>query len=148
MTKLMRVDIDGTVTDVDNTYQGIRDGVGGTITFVRVDARLGVYVDDNGLINGLALNPAASMIAGQALYGPAVLCAGDPDSEGDSVPLAARDRKGMAGVAERWSLVVRTAREFMGQEVTVYADPDTVPPPRIVPLPDDWMPGDPIPGAP
>lgn len=140
---LLCIEVDGTVRDVEDGYESLREAIGDTITFVFVDTRLGVFVDDNGLITSKALNPAVSMIAGRALYGTAVLCAGNPDEEGNSVPVAAKDRKGMIEIAGRWRMVVASAAEA-GQDVRVYADPGTVPPARIVP----WNFGDPIPGAP
>jgi hypothetical protein len=144
MSNLLRVDIDGTVSDVANKFEPIREAIGDTISYVFVDARLGVFVNDNGMLTNQPLNPAASMIAGRALYGVCVLCAGNPDENGDSIPLATRDRKGMIDVAGRWRMVVLSAAEA-GQDVRVYPDASTIPPARIIPLPDDWLPGDPIP---
>ena len=142
MSKLLCIEVDGTVRDVDDGYTSLREAIGDTITFVFVDTRLGVFVDDNGMISAKALNHAASMAAGRALYGTAVLCAGNPDEEGNSVPLAPKDRTALANIATRWRAVVMTAADA-GQDVSVYADPDTIPPARIV----AWNIGDPIPGA-
>lgn len=144
MNTLLCIEVDGEVRDVDDGYESLRQAIGDTITFVFVDARLGVFVNDNGLITGQPLNPAVSMMAGRALYGTAVLCAGNPDEDGNSVPVSAKDRKGMTEIAGRWRMVVATAAEA-GQDVNVYANPATVPAARIVALPDDWNFGDPIP---
>lgn len=147
MSKLLVIDIDGSYRDVDNDYQPIHDAIGDTISYLRVDAALGVFINDNGMLTNQPLNVAVSMIAGRALYGTCVLCKGDPDDEGDSLPLATRDRKGMTEVAARWHGVVQSAAQA-GQDVRVYPNVDTIPPAQFIALPDDWTPGDPIPGAP
>ena len=135
---------DGTVSNIPDGYEALREAIGDTISFVFVDDRLGVYVNDNGMLTNQPLNPAVSMISGRALYGVCVLCRGNPDDNGDSVPLLAKDRKGMTEVAGRWRMVVLSAADA-GQDVRVYPNPDTIPPARIIPLPDDWNFGDPIP---
>jgi len=144
---LLCIKEDGSVSDVADGFESLREAIGDTISFVFVDARLGVFVNDNGLLTGQPLNPAASMISGRALYGVCVLCRGNPDDDGNSLPLLPKDRKGMTGVAGRWKMVVDSAADA-GQDVRVYPNPDTIPPARIISLPDDWNFGDPIPEQP
>jgi len=82
-----------------------------------------------------------------ALYGPVVLCAADPDGEGETQPPDELSVNAMLGLAEAWQRVVADAAR-KGQDVMVQANADTVPGPVVYALPDDWNFGDPLPDVP
>ena len=144
MDELYACDPDGTFTTVECSYEGIKQGMhGATIDFVQAHDT-GFFVDDEGMLNGGQLNVIASMMTGLALYGPVVLCAGEPDRNGDTVPPPEGAARAMEAMAEAWRHVVADARR-KGQEPFVAASADTLPMPTIIALPDDWLPGDPLP---
>lgn len=143
--QLLRIAEDATTSRIDNTYQGIRDAIGNTFDYVYADPRLGAYVDDEGLLQELALNVVASMFVGVALFGPVVVCHGDPDDNGDTLPLDEGSMVAIESAAKMWQNVIDNATGA-GQDITVNADSGTIPPFQVIPMPDNWMPGDPIAG--
>lgn len=127
MSELIAVQTDGRWRMVENSYESIKQGLNGaTLDFVTAGP-VGLFVDDNGMLEGLALNVAASMFVGGAIYGPVVLCAAEPDRDGDTVAAPPEAVEVFKGVAEQWLRVVRDAAR-KGQWIVVYADPDTIPP--------------------
>ena len=129
---------------VPNTYEGIKEGLdGATLDLVQLSAAVGLFVDDNGMIDGLALNVPASMFASMALYGPVVLCGG-ADEEGETQPAIPDAVELLQSLVAMWTAVeVDGARK--GQRLHVHADPDAIPPPQIIALTDDefarWLEG-------
>ena len=141
---LLLVRPDATVADVPNTYEGIKQALDqATMDFVHGEIG-GAYVDDEGLYNGLQFNVVASALVVRPLYGPCVLADNDPDDEGDTRALPDHLRSPVLALAERWRDVIRLAT-LAGQDIAVYANPFTVTPPVVLAMPDDWMPGDPMP---
>ena len=142
--RLIRLGTDATLRSVPNSFEGIRDALdGATMTFASTD-RIGAYVDDEGIWNRLPLNVVASLLLARPIFGPAVLCRAEPDDRGNSVTLPDELIRVVVGTAQGWQVVLDNAAA-VGQDLTVVAQPDTLPPPRFIPLPDDWLPGDPIP---
>ncbi len=94
----IRVDTDGTVTVLaDATYESIRDGVGGLIEAAPTDESLTLWVNEEGKIDGLPLNPLGHALwnevdiygciaAGDWLAGPCVVT-GPPDDDGNPTPV-------------------------------------------------------------
>ena len=128
----MAIHPDGTTEWVPNTYEGIKHGLAGaTLDFMRLNEHVGYYVDDEGLYDGAALNVSASWFAGQPIYGHVVVAHADPDSEGNTVPAPDQANKSMARFAEVWHMVWVNA-QAQGQDLTVKANPDTVPEPQVI----------------
>jgi hypothetical protein len=72
---------------------------------------------------------------GRALYGPVVLCAAQPDSEGNTLPAGKRQVDSLMAIARLWQQVVADGTR-LGQDVMAYAVEETIPPPTIVQLDD------------
>lgn len=93
----VRIDTDGTVTVLpDNNYETIRDGVGGWIEAAPTDGSITLWVNEEGKVNGLPLNPLGHALwahvdtygciqAGDWVAGPCVIT-GPPDADGASTP--------------------------------------------------------------
>jgi hypothetical protein len=130
--ELWAIDTDGSVMPVRNDFQGIKAGCGGaTIDFVRPHEQCGFYIDDEGMLTGQRLNVVVSLMAGMALYGPAVLCAADPDEDGETLPPSLHATAFAKEMGARWRAVTKDA-EMKGQDPYVTANADTIPPARIV----------------
>lgn len=96
----IRIDVDGTITELpDVTYPTIRDAVGGYIEAAPTAASIVIYLDEEGKIKGLPLNPFADALwalvdefgclaDGDFLVGPVVVT-GPYDDEGENTPLDA-----------------------------------------------------------
>lgn len=131
--EVVAVATNGRVRRVPNTYEGIKDGVDqATIDYVGITERCGLYVDDNGMIEGQPLNVPASMFAGAALYGPVVL-AGGADDEGETLPPHPDAIELMESLAAMWRQVTHDAAR-KGQTTTFPANAATVPGPVFVSL--------------
>lgn len=63
----------GFVTDCDATFAACQAAVGGLVQPVRLSDGSLLLVNEEGLPLGLPFNPAATMIAGEELVGPAVV---------------------------------------------------------------------------
>lgn len=83
---LERVEID-TIKQKQEIIGGLFDVIVTTRTLMQEPVTFDVWVDDEGLIKYLPLNPRASIIAGQTVVGTAVIT-GTADSQGNttSVP--------------------------------------------------------------
>jgi|SRR5262245_16198428 len=142
---LLAIKPDGRIDPVPNSYEGIKFGLDqAVLTFLRVSETAGYFIDDNGMLDEAHLNVPASWFAGRPIYGPVVLCAGEPDEEGNTLAATAEDMQVLTSLAQQWHRVVTNAADI-GQVLVLTANPDTIPPPQVVPLPDDWKPGDPWP---
>jgi hypothetical protein len=84
----------------------------------------------------LQFNAPASMFMARALFGPVVLCAAEPDGEGNTLPPSERAVEGLAALCRLWQRVVADA-ESLGQDVIPHANEFTVPPPRIISMDDE-----------
>jgi hypothetical protein len=125
------VDVMGNVDAVPNTYEGIKAALDGATLDFRSFGEVGFYCDDEGMLTQLALNVPASFMFGMVLYGPIVLCSGEADADGDTLPPPDRAVRGLIELAEQWQRVVEDAGR-KGQDITVRADAATIPPPTIV----------------
>lgn len=145
--KLLAVQPDGEAEWVDCNYAGIKHGVrGATIDFVAT-TNLGCFVNDNGLAEQETLNWTASVMMFQPLFGPVVFTHPDPDDEGETLPaddLVYNAIENLASVV----VAIHQRALLIGQDITVKANPDNVPPPVIVGMTDDWNFGDPLPPGP
>lgn len=136
MSELLACQPNGSITLVPNTYEGIKRGLNdATLSFLSA-GETGMYIDDDGMVNGLPLNVPASLMFGIVLYGPIVLCAGQPDSEGETLPASAEAVAVLSGIADQWTHVVEDAAR-KGQNIEVLADPENIPPPTIIELTDE-----------
>lgn len=91
----LRIDTDGTVTVLpDATYETLRDGVGGLIEAAPTDESLTLWVNEEGKLHGLPLNPLGHALwgevdiygciaAGDWVAGPCVIT-GPPDGDGNN----------------------------------------------------------------
>lgn len=136
--RLVLVTVDGKYTEVENTYDGIKSALEQRpFDFVRGSEQFGCYLDDEGMLLGLALNVPVSLMLGRAIYGPAVCCNGATDDEGDTLPMEEGVRATLEFQCRAWQNVVATAGA-VGQDPYSYANEDTIPPPTIITLgPDD-----------
>jgi len=142
---LLAVSPNGEARLIPNSYEGIKAGLEeACFDFVLASPTAGFFIDDEGMLNGSTLNVAASMFASRPLYGPVVLCAAQTDDDGETLPPTDSDVRFMAALAAWWQAVVLNAAE-VGQDVSVRANPDTIPPPTIVPMNEDefeaWLQG-------
>ena len=139
-TYLLAVAADGTSRRVANSYDGIKDGLDdATFDFVAANPHVGLYVDDEGMLNGSSLNVPASIFVGRALFGPVVLCAPQTDDEGNTLPAEPRVVAAFETLCAMWRGVIETAAQN-GQVVLVgAADPSTIPPPTVISLTDEQM---------
>ncbi len=66
--------------EIDNTLEALQAAVDGYIeTVTLVPGRAVMIVNEEGLLRGMAPNPAASMIAGNKIVGPALIVGVDGD---------------------------------------------------------------------
>jgi Domain of unknown function (DUF3846) len=144
--ELLVIAPDGRCRTVPNSYEGIKDGLdGATLDAVTLpDNEHCLFVDDDGMVTGLALNVPASLLSSMALYGPVVLT-GAPDDEGETQPPSGRMMTAAANMALCWRRVNLDATA-KGQDLTVMANAATVPAPEIVALSneefDAWLRGE------
>jgi hypothetical protein len=133
---LIAVYPDGRYAEVANTYESIKEALNGaTLDLVGLPDGSGLFVDDNGMIEGLTLNVPASIFASMCLFGPVVLC-GPPDEEGETQPPDERVVVGFLSLTTMWRSVCQDALR-KNQRILVAADPDTIPPAQIIPLTED-----------
>jgi Domain of unknown function (DUF3846) len=137
-TCLARCDVNGEVKYIANKYEAIKEALnGGILDFTILSDTLGVYLDDEGVLNRLPLNIVASLHAGTPIYGPVVLCAARPDAEGDSLPPAPRDVEWFKQVGERWNRVVVGIMVRGSGDPHTYGSPDDLAPPIILSYDED-----------
>ena len=144
MSALLYVGVDAETRSVADGYISIRNALDDNGFDLARGYRISAFIDDEGILKGLPLNVVASMFVQRALFGPAVLCAPEPDDEGNTVALDEATIDAIRGAAGAWRSVLANAA-YIGQDLTVVSTPETLPPSRIIELPDDWLPGDPIP---
>lgn len=134
--KLIGIRPDATLHAIVNEYSAIRWFIGNTIDFMTrgddPNYALGMYIDDEALLNPeLTLNLVASLLVQYPVYGSAIVCAPDADSDGETVPPGTRLRNVVDGVATMVSNLCANAAQ-VGQVLTLHPDPATVPPPTIL----------------
>ncbi len=130
--ELLAVQPDGTWEFVPNTYEGVKQGMrGATIDFVIAHDDLGFFINDNGMLDGSPLNIAASVFAQRPLYGPVVACAPEPDDEGETLAADEGVINPLRGLARFVENLHKNAA-LVGQTLDFPANPDTIPPARIV----------------
>jgi hypothetical protein len=77
--------------DPDRTYPALKNYCRGAIDVVTITfggQRADLWVNDEGLINGMPLNVPASMLAGMPLFGPVVIAGTDDEGETINAPEA------------------------------------------------------------
>jgi hypothetical protein len=109
----IRIDVDGTISPLpDLSYESIKAGVGGWIEAAPTAASIVIYLDEEGKIKGLPLNPVANMLwalvdefgciaDGDFLVGPVVVL-GPYDDEGENTPLDADMLALINALAAEW----------------------------------------------
>ena len=134
--RLLVVPPNGQWRSVPCTYEGIKSGLDdATFDFVHNDA-IGMYVDDEGMLKELEFNVPASLFMARALFGPVVLCAAQPDEEGNTLPAHDEEEvRGLKAIADIWQEVLADAAR-LGQVVMTTANEATIPPPVVYHLDD------------
>lgn len=128
--RLLAVGVDGSYRLVPNTYEGIKQGLGGATLDFLSNGGVGLYIDDNGMLEDQPLNVPASLMTGRPLYGPVVLCGPYPDEEGDTLPPSMEASQALVGLCQQWALVWEGA-VVLGQDISVHPRPDSLPPAQI-----------------
>ena len=124
---------DGQVVPVANTYESIKASLdGATMDFSMFSPTGGLYLDDEGLLKGLPLNVVASFCAGRPMYGPCVLCAAQPDREGNTLPPDKDDVNTAAVIGERWHQVIMHITVSGTGDPYTYGSMDDLMPPLIL----------------
>lgn len=67
--------------DVENDLKALQTEVQGNIEEIRLRGGGCMLVNEEGALNGMALNPIAGLVAGTLIYGPALIVGIDEDSE-------------------------------------------------------------------
>jgi hypothetical protein len=133
--ELLAVTTQGSLAWVDNEYTAIKAALdGATMDFIQAgnpEDPAGFFIDDNGMIDAKALNMPATLFSGRPIYGPVVLCAGEPDDEGETLPPTRHHVEVMESTCHLWRTVLRGA-DAVGQDLTLYANPDRIPPPTVI----------------
>lgn len=133
MSSLIAIEPDGNVLIVPCSYEGIKFGLrGATLCFVRATEECGFYIDDEGMLNGQPLNIPVSVLIGRPIWGPAVLCHGEPDEEGDTLPANPGVMAAAQAMADQWVRVVESAARQGQTVVGLAADSATIPPPEVI----------------
>ncbi len=128
--QLLAVQPTGEYRMVPCTYEGIKDGVNGSpFDFVQ-NEHIGMYVDDEGMLNGLHFNVPASIFMARALWGPVVLCSSRADDDGNTVPATNEAVNGFKAIARLWQQVLADSLR-LGQDVMTRANESTLPPPQV-----------------
>ena len=142
--KLIGIRPDGSIHELDNEYKAIRWFVGNSIDFMQRGPQLGMYIDDEALLTDeLTFNLVASLLVQYPVYGSAVVCHGDVDSDGNTLPPTRRARDGIDLYAEMVRNLYANAI-LVGQDLTLHPNPGAVPPPTIITgeAAEAWLRGD------
>lgn len=131
--KLLGMNPDGTCAALDNNYESIRQFIGNTIDLCGGWGPVSAFIDDDGMLSERELNVPGSLALGRAIYGPVVVCAPEADDEGNTLAPDDASFNMLRDWSAIWQYVVNSAAE-MGQDLTVRANPDTIPPPRFISL--------------
>ena len=136
--QLLAVRPDGEYRMVPCTYEGIKEGLdGATFDFVHSDA-VGMYIDDEGMINELVFNTPASIFMSRALWGPVVLTSARTDDEGNTLAPEMVHVNGLKTIARLWQRVLADSVR-LGQVIMTQANETTIPPPQIFDMTDEDM---------
>ncbi len=115
----VRIDVDASPSTLtwespDGTLSALQGAVGGSVELVSLLPELDMWVDEEGILKGLPINPFASAIAHalgarQACYfGPAVFTGGVDDG-GHTLPLTEAQLKTLTECAGRAQVLLRLA---------------------------------------
>lgn len=116
---------------IPNEYEDIRRFIGNWIDICGGYGPVSAFVDDEGMLNSRQFNVVASIAVGRPVFGPAVLTADQPDDEGNTLPPDEGAAHAFIELAKIWHNVVTEASR-LGQDLTIVAQADTLPPPQIV----------------
>lgn len=115
-----------------NEYESIqRVFENGPFDFTFLGPSLGMYIDDEGLLNGSLLNVPASFFACSPIYGPVVACHGLTDDEGGTLPCHPAMYSAMAKFTGQWRLVIDAGGEQILSPFT-----GDVPVPQVIGIED------------
>lgn len=132
--QLLAIHWDGEMEWVPCTYEGIKRGLrDAVLDFRRAGEHIGVYINDNGMLDGSPLNMTASILFGHPLYGSVVFAAAYPDAKGDTLPADEEHLRPFRGMARMVKDLHERAAQ-VGQSLSIVANPDTVPAPTITPI--------------
>jgi len=135
--RLLAVYPDGTYRTVPCTYAGIKDGLHDAVfDYLKLDDDVGMYIDDEGMLNGGVFNVPASLLMCRPIWGPVVVCHGEPDPEGNTLPPDIELIQSAVALARTWEFI-RSEAIRLGQDIDHVANDQTVPPPRIISLDDE-----------
>jgi hypothetical protein len=133
--ELLVIRPDGTTDLIPNTSEAITAGLDGEwLDYLPVRPDLGLYIQEEGLLLGSRLNTPVSLLSSRAVFGPVVLTGGT-DEEGNDLPPGPDYVLLARSFGEAWVSVLADA-ERGGQDLTIVANPDTVPPPQIIDMND------------
>lgn len=138
MNELLGIREDARWEWITNNYDDIRAFIGNWIDLAGGYGPVSAFVDDEGMLNGRRLNVVASAALARPIYGPAVLCNPQPDDEGDTLPPEGGAARAFIQLADIWHQVLREASR-LGQDLTIHANADTLPPSQIIPLSKEQM---------
>jgi hypothetical protein len=131
---LLAVWPDGQHMYIANEYESIRrvfEEGSALFDVAYCSPSLAFLVDDEGLLNGSVLNTTASWFGARAIYGPVVVISPETGPEGETLPAEAGLYEAMTRFASQWRQVWVEA-ESGGQDLSVSADPDNIPPPQVI----------------
>ena len=137
MNELLVMRPDGTTDLIPNDFDAIKAGLDGSwMEFMKVTDEVGMFIDEEGKLNGDLLNVPASILTGRPVYGPAVLSSGDTDPEGDVLPPSESLVTTAYALGRCWMSVRRNAE---GQNLDFPADPSVIPPPQVTVMNDSMF---------
>jgi hypothetical protein len=137
---LLVIRVDATTERITSGYENIKRGLdGATLDFVVATTAVGAYVDDNGMLENQPLNVVASFLLARPIFGPIVLAHPEPDDEGETLGLDETRLYHYETLARQWRLVVREATR-LNQDLSVFPQPDNLPPARIYAVDEFFQP--------
>lgn len=138
MSELLGIRADATWSWIPNEYDDIKEFIGNWIDLAGGHGPVSGFVDDEGVLNSLPFNVVASAALGRPIFGPVVLCHLHPDDEGETLPPEEGAARAFINLAEIWQNVLAQASR-LGQNLTVLAQPETLPPPQMISLDDQQI---------
>lgn len=129
---LMVINPDATYGLVDNDYHSIKRALnGGMLEAVYTTQGFAFYCDENALAERLQLNVVVSFMTQATIFGPGVMISATTGPEGETLPADDHSMAVGQAMADVWRRVLDYGATRSGQDIAVYANPDTVLPPQI-----------------